>query len=128
MSTKGPFAGDNIYAAKVVKAQTKAAKVKKGKSVSLAVKIQNDSSASDTLKVRGITSGATGFNVRYFHGAKDITTLVYLGKYSTGALAPGQNHYITVRFAAQSTAKYLTVRSMNEPTARDVVRVRAARV
>lgn len=91
--------------------------------------------AADTLKVRGVLSGAAGFDVRYFRGTKDITTLVYLGKYSTGDLAPGQTHLISVRFAPKSTAKYLavksadlTVRSANDPDVTDVVRARAARV
>jgi hypothetical protein len=51
------------------------------------VSIQNDGLVTAAFKVQSFGS-ATGYAVRYFRGATNVTAAVVAGTYSTGAIGP----------------------------------------
>ncbi len=128
----GQFVGNNVYNTTGA-SQKRAAKVRSGRSVTFAVRLQNDGDAPDTLRVTGPAS-TKAFRVVYRSGGTNITKQVRAGTWSTGSLAPGATRSITVTVSPKKTAKKgatvsraVTVRSSAQPTIVDTVRLTVRR-
>jgi uncharacterized membrane protein len=85
---------------------TATAKVKRGKSVTFTIQIQNKGNAPDTFKVKGPGGGV------YKSGTTDVTAQVKAGTYSTGTLAPDQRVTITVVITFSKSAKVGSSKSL----------------
>ena len=131
----GPFAGDNVYASTTNgNPQTQTQSVARGGSVTAYLRVQNDSGGNDTLKVKGVASGSSGYTVRYFRGTTDITTAVAAGSYTIANLGPGAFVDLSVKITATASAAAgssrtvaITVKSKTVKTIKDVVQTSAAR-
>ena len=133
-AASGPFAGNDRYAAGVTSAQTKSASVARGATRIFYVRLQNDRATVDSLKVKGVTSGAGGYTVAYRRGATNITSQVQAGTYTISNLAPGASVVLQVRITATNASQRgtarnadVTVRSVANPAVKDTVRARVTR-
>jgi hypothetical protein len=63
--------------------------------------IQNDGSVADSYTVKG-SRGHGAFDVKYFHGTKDVTQSVVAGTYVTGKLEPDAIRHLRVRITCVS--------------------------
>jgi hypothetical protein len=89
LSSQSAFVGNDVYNATGA-GQTRSTTAPPGQRRSFVVRMQNDGSAPDALRVRGC-SASTGFRVRYFAGATgttEVTSAVVGGTYTVGPLAP----------------------------------------
>ncbi len=130
----GPWFADNAYATSVTPGQTRTASVARGATRTFYVRLQNDGGATDSLRVKGVTSGSAGYTVKYKLGTENVTSAVVAGTWTTVPLAPGASVVLKVKVTATTAAVAgsarnvdLTVRSVAATTVKDVVRARATR-
>lgn len=133
-ASTGSFKGDGVYATAVTTAQTKTASVARGATRTFYVRLDNDGGGTESLTLRGVASGSSGYTVKYKLGTENITDQVVSGSFQTDPLAPGASVLVKVKVTATTAAAAgsarnvdLTVRSTAIPSQRDVVRVRAVR-
>lgn len=130
----GPWFADNAYATSVTPGQTRTASVARGATRTFYVRLQNDGGATDSLKLKGVTSGSAGYTVKYKLGTQNVTSAVAAGTWTTVPLAPGAFVVLKVKVTATTAAVAgsarnvdLTARSVAATTVKDVVRARATR-
>ena len=99
----GTFAGNNTYNTTGA-GQTKTATVAKKGTARFTIRAQNDGNTAQALTIKG-PGGTTTFTVVYKRGTTNITSRVVAGTYTTGTLAPGATHDITLTVTAKTTAK-----------------------
>ena len=131
-SGTGSYVGNNVYNA-TGKNQSRSATVRAGKSVTFAIRLQNDGSGADTLLAKGPGS-TTAYRITYRAGTTDITSRVKNGTWSTGALAPGASTTITVVVLPDCEGQEGVVdhgvdhrAEQASPTTKDVVKLTATR-
>jgi hypothetical protein len=135
LSRAGPFGGDDVYFSSTTgNPQTQTQSVARGGSVTAYVRVQNDRPGFDSLKVRGVAAGASGYTVRYFRGTTDITSAVVAGSYAIENVAPGAYLDLKVKITVTTAATagstrsiVVTVKSKTVKTIKDVVQTRARR-
>ncbi len=124
LASAGPFAGNAIYSATAA-GESKSRSITRGHSGTFYVSIQNDGLVAGAFTIKG-TGSARGYSVHYYRGAKDITTLVKAGTYSTGAIAA--RGAVTIRMVvklARSSARsvsYLVKATSTSVTPADAVK------
>lgn len=130
----GPWFADNVYATSVTAGQTRSGAVARGATRTFYVRLQNDGGATDSLKVKGVTSGSAGYTVKYKLGTENVTSAVVAGTWTTVPLAPGDFVVLKVKVTATTAAVAgsarnvdLTTRSVAATSVKDVVRARATR-
>lgn len=131
----GPFALDGTYSPTVTGAQTAKAGVARGATRTFHVRVGNDGDATDSFRVRGVASGATGYKVTYVDAAgTDITSQVVAGTYTVADLPPGATATLRVKIKAKPSSVRgsarkadVTVTSVGDPSAVDTVRAKAKR-
>ena len=124
-STSSIYLGNNIY--NITGAGQSAAKtVAVGYTATYYVKLQNDGTRSDAIKVKGC-AGANGFTVTYKVGTLNITTQVAAGTYQTTSLGVGAYKTLTAKVKASTLARgqtltcLITATSAGDATRTDVV-------
>lgn len=135
IAPQGPFQFDGVYSSSMAgNTQVLERPVTRGGSVTFFVRIENDRPGTDSLKLKGVASGAAGYAVRYFRGMTDITSLVVAGSYTVADVPPGGHVDIKVKVTAStSTARNsvrsvtITAKSKAVKSVKDVVQVRARR-
>jgi alpha-tubulin suppressor-like RCC1 family protein len=113
--------------------QSRSAKVKKGKTRVVTVRVQNDGNEPDRFAVKG-TKSTKRFVIAYKIGSASITKRVAKGTYRTPVVQPGASADITVTVKPRKsttkgkkvTAK-VTVTSRTDTTKKDVVRATVTR-
>jgi hypothetical protein len=113
--------------------QTRAAKVKKGKTRVFTVRVQNDGNEPDRFSVKG-TKTTKRFTLTYKRGSTTITKKVTRGTYVTPVVQPGAATDITVTVTPKKaatkgkkvTAK-VTVTSRTDSATKDLVRATVTR-
>lgn len=130
----GPFQGDNEYATSVTPTQTLQQNVARGGTATYHVPVQNDRPAVDSLTVKAVESGSSGYTVKYYLGTTNITSQVLAGTYKIADLAPGASVVLKVKVTATSSAAVgssrnatVTVKSATTTSIKDIVRARAVR-
>ena len=125
------FVGGNVYSTRPAR-QTVSTSVRRGRSVRLTVRLENDGTAADRIRVTGSRPNAD-FAVAYFRGSTNITRYVLAGTYRTGSLAaagvdPAGKLDITVVVTPKRAAVsgdtirvVVTGTSVNGPTKSDAV-------
>jgi uncharacterized membrane protein len=109
------------------KHQSKSTSAKIGKSKSFYVSVQNDGSATDTIRLKGLNA-SKGFVVKYYVGKKDVTKAVVRGTYQIQNLAAGATaKSLKIVVKVKSTAKVgaiqrLKVTATSGATGVDVVK------
>lgn len=133
-STTAAFVGDGRYASRVIAGQTATGGVARGATRTFRVRVGNDGGMPASFTVQGVTSGSSGYTVRFVRNGVDITSAVTSGAYGVPDLAPGAVATIKVKVTARTTAAAgsarnvdVTIRSAAGPAAVDVVRARATR-
>ncbi len=123
----GAFVGNDVYNTTGID-QTRNGSAPRGSTVTYTVKVQNDSEATDVLRLRGTTS-TTHFRVSYTVGGTNVTSAVVTGTYLTPSLAPGASVSVTVTVkvktsapAGSSLSARLTAKSDTDPTKKDTVK------
>jgi hypothetical protein len=124
----GPFAGGNVYNTSGA-GQAMDRLAVRGSSARYDVLLENDGTgAGDQFTVTGGGNGS-GFVVRYFDGAADVTASVLAGTYQSPVVAPGAGHVLTLKVTPTNAAPLwglhgvnVEVRSTGDPMLRDVVR------
>jgi hypothetical protein len=103
---------------------------KDGGGRTLFIGIQNAGSSTDAFKVRG-TNGNLLFDVRYYHGKRDVTHAVTHGNFSTGRLAPGRMSMLRMTIITFDppviSKRLISIVSESEtaPTSKDYAMIRA---
>ncbi len=127
-STSSTFRGNGIYNLSG-KGQRVSGPVAKGRSVRFVVRLGNDGTDSDTLRVQGIVAAAD-FDVTFSDGA-DITAAVVAGTYDV-TLAPGAPVELTVKVTPEPDAEVgdvqrvkIVATSTHDPSNADAVRLQA---
>ncbi len=123
----GTFVGDGVYNTTGLH-QTRSGSAPRGSSVTYTVKVQNDSLASDVLRLKG-TASNTAFAVTYTVGTTNVTATMVAGTYHTPTLAPGATLTIKVVVKVKTTAPAgssltgtLTAKSNTDSTSKDTVK------
>jgi plastocyanin len=102
---KGPadsaYKGNDRYNTLI--GQTSLAKVKKGRSATFRVRVQNDGNVPDTYAIKGKGS-TTSFSIRYYRGTTNITKAVVAGSETTSSVAPGTSWTMKVVIAPKAAA------------------------
>src|SRR5690606_13237399 len=126
-----PHTGDDLHSAVATPAQDLPLPVDPGQTATFHVRVENERTATDTLRLKGIDRGDPGYRIRYRAGTTDITTAVQAGTYRTPPLAPGQTATITIQITALADAAPATTRTVDltaisttNPVARDTVRAK----
>jgi hypothetical protein len=109
----GAWTGNDVYGGP--SRQTVRRHLTRGGTVLAVVRLQNDGTTADRLRVRG-TAGTRAFRVTYRAGGRDVSRAVQRGTYRTARLAPGRSVLVRVRVTATRAAR---------PGARRSVSVRA---
>jgi len=132
LGSSGAFHGDGVYNLTAA-GQAVSGSAKAGHALTFNVSLQNDGSAADRLRLKGLGS-TNGYTVKYRSGATDVTAAVVAGTYTTSSLARGAAATISVVVTVKSAAKVgsqlgrlLTVSSVASPTRQDAVKVTAKR-
>src|SRR6476619_3351544 len=76
----------------------------RGCTVLAVVRLQNDGTTVDRLRIRG-TAGSRAFRVTYRAGGRDVSRAVQRGTYRTARLAPGRSGLLRVRVTAPRAAR-----------------------
>ena len=125
------WTGNDVYGGPT--RQTVRRHLTRGGTVLAVVRLQNDGSTADRLRVRG-TAGSRAFRVTYRAGGRDVSRAVQRGTYRTARLAPGRSVLVRVRVTATRAARagaQRTVRvrafSSVRPSLVDVVALRVRR-
>jgi len=131
-SSESTFVGNDVYNTTGA-GQTKAVTSLKGERRSFVVRMQNDGSGADGLRLHGCTA-APGFHVRYFMGVTgttEITAAVVNGTYTRSAVVPGGTAAVRLEVTSDATTAsgavqscLLTVTSTSAPTVADAVLAR----
>ena len=100
----------------------------RGRTNTFGISIQNDG-APGRFKVKATGTAASGYAVRYFKGATDITAAVVDGTYQTASLARGAATLITAKVAVKATAaagskvtRLVTITSVGSGPRKDAVK------
>jgi hypothetical protein len=121
----GHFVGNNVYSS------TGAGEVHKvtlnaGERATSYVRIQNDGLVPASFTIRG-TGGGNGIHLRYFNGAKNVTSAVRGGTYATGTIAARSSVSLRVEIESSKThtgtTTFLTVVHSQSATTPDAVRL-----
>jgi hypothetical protein len=123
------WAGNDVYNV-TGSNQTASAKVKRTKSVTFVIQIQNDGNNADDFFLQG-EGGKAGFTVTYFNspsGGTNVTTSVVAGSYQSLSVAPTASAYLRIVVTAKKKVAYGTVKtwlvtatSLGDPTKQDAV-------
>ena len=129
----GAFVGNDVYNATGAN-QSRTGSAARGKTVSFGISVQNDGTAADSFKVKATGDGVSGYSVKFFSGATDITAAVVAGTYRTPSLAPTRTYLINAKVTVKSTAavgskitRLVTITSLGDSTRKDAVRFIAKR-
>jgi uncharacterized repeat protein (TIGR01451 family) len=121
VGTAGTAVGDNVYSATAA-GESKTVRVKRGKSVTFRIEIQNDGDA-DSFTVKGPGGGI------YKAGTTNVTTRVKAGTYSTGSVPSGQTVILMLTVKVAKTARIgstkvflVVVTSTGAPAKKDAVK------
>ncbi len=127
IGTRGAFTGNDIYK-RANPAQKVFGKTFRGKTLTYAVRFQNDGDTIDRFTLKTSGNAPAGYSVTYRKAGKNITSAVNSGKYSTGNIAPGKSQTLIVKVAIRQAAKKgskitraLTIFSENSPSTKDTV-------
>jgi hypothetical protein len=133
-SAAGPFKGGNIYATTATAAQTQTRAGVSPGAHDYFIRIGNDGPKADRFLVKGTATGSSQFNVSYFYGGVNVTTLVKNGTWQTRSLMPGGSVMLDARVvekagASVGAAKTVIVRaaSVGRTDQVDVVRAVTSR-
>jgi Arylsulfotransferase (ASST) len=125
------WTGNNVYGGP--SRQTVRRHLARGGTVLAVVRLQNDGTAADRLRVRG-AAGSRAFRVTYRAAGRDVSRTVRRGTYRTARLAPGRSVLIRVRVTATRAARAgagrtVGVRAISvvRPSVLDVVALRVRR-
>ncbi len=131
--TSGAWIGNDSYQTAATTQVAKAA-AKRGRTATISVSVQNDGTAADRITVRASGAQVSGYTVRYYHGATDITSAVTKGTFRTPRLAPGKTYLITAKIKVANSARagskvkrVLTLKSVGDGVTRDVVGLQVRR-
>ncbi|HQR26710.1 MAG TPA: aryl-sulfate sulfotransferase [Nocardioides sp.] len=83
----GGWVGDGVYG--TVAEQQVAAQLRRGGTVTVAVRVQNDGRRDSAFRISAAT-GSKRFSVRYLAAGVDVTSGVGAGRFRTAVLAPGE--------------------------------------
>jgi hypothetical protein len=129
LSTAGSFLGNNVYNA-TGRSQTVATKIRRARSKTFLVRIQNDGDVTDSFRIKG-TRAALGFTLKYMVGTTNVTKQVLAGTYRFNNLAPGATKTLKVVIGVQRRTRVgkptviaITDSSVANPTLKDVVRTK----
>jgi subtilisin len=125
------YQGNNVYNLTGFN-QTWKLTARRGSTRTFLIRVQNDGEATDSFSIVG--SKVNRFTTKYFFGARNITTSVIAGEYSTGNLAPGATRTIKMTVLAKRNARRTThlwrihavsyrAQVVNDQNVRDVVRL-----
>jgi hypothetical protein len=121
--TSLPFVGNDVYPPGEQKVTTDVP----GNSQTFQVKLENDGSRNDRLRILG-SAGVPGIVVKYKVGSTVVTSAVLAGSYQTPVLAPGASMILTINLNVKNsvpvgTRHGLTVRatSRNDASLFDAV-------
>lgn len=103
-STGATYVGDGVYEPVAAAQKLPPQKVKRGKSATFNIQIQNDGSALDRFTVHGCPV-TKGFTVTYKAGGVDVTASVAAGTYSTAAMNPDDVTSIDMTVLVSKKAK-----------------------
>jgi hypothetical protein len=124
----GAFVGNDIYNTTGV-GQRRHGSAPRGSGVTFGISIQNDGNGADRFTVKATGSVSSGYTVRYFRGATDITAEVVGGTYQTWSLAPAATYLITARVTVHSAAavgskvmRLVTLTSVGNGAKKDAVK------
>ena len=121
----GLYLGDDVYNA-TGNGQVALAKAREGRTATLGLRLQNDGTGADALRLSGCGS-KPGFSVRYLVGGVDATSAVVGGTCSTGTLPVGGSSTLsmTVKIGRRAVGKTytckLTTSSQTTPVEQDAV-------
>jgi uncharacterized delta-60 repeat protein len=121
----GLYVGDDVYNA-TGNGQVALAKAREGRSALLGLRLQNDGTGADSLRLSGCGS-LPGFTVRYLSAGADVTSAVLAGTYSVGPLPIGGSSTLsmTVKIGRRAVGKTytckLTTSSQTTPVEQDAV-------
>jgi hypothetical protein len=126
-----PFVGNDVYGGAA--RQTVRRHLARGATVVAVVRLQNDGTTADQLRVRG-TAGSRAFRVTYLAGGRIVSGAVLRGTYRTARLAHGRSALLKVRVTATRAAaagarSAVQVRAVSvaRPALADVVAVQVRR-
>jgi hypothetical protein len=124
----GLYRGNDVYNTSG-SGQTQRTDVKPGRTATFYVRVQNDGTSSDTFTLEGANGKRSGFIVHYFHGTTNITSSVWAGSFSTGAIASSEAARLRITVKARSTTDRdsltrvrLTASSVGEAGRQDVAK------
>jgi alpha-tubulin suppressor-like RCC1 family protein len=124
----GLYSGNDVYNTSG-SGQTQRTDVKPGRTATFYVRVQNDGTSSDTFTLEGANGKRSGFIVHYFHGTTNITSSVWAGSFSTGAIASSEAARLRITVKARSTTDRdsltrvrLTASSVGEAGRQDVAK------
>jgi hypothetical protein len=75
-----------------------------GHTLTFGISIQNDGTSADRFTVKATGTAVSGYSLKFFRGATEITAAVVAGTYQTWLLAPGAAYLITARVTVKSAA------------------------
>ena len=96
------WTGNDVYGGP--SRQTVRRHLTRGGTVLAVVRLQNDGTTADRLRVRG-TAGSRAFRVTYRAAGRDVSRAVQRGTYRTARLAPGRSVLVRVRVTATRAAR-----------------------
>ena len=94
IKSTGGFVGDGVYSKGGNQAQTLT--FPRGQTGTFTIEIQNDGTVTDAVTLLG-SSSSNGFTVKYFEGARDVTTRVNHGSFRIQDLAPGSSQTVLLK-------------------------------
>lgn len=94
--------GDNIYNS-TGSQQSRSGSVKRGKSTSFEVRVENDSANTDSIRLKG-TGNSKDFTVTYFSGKQNITSFMVGGQLQVSNIPPSAFASFKVVVKAKSSA------------------------
>ena len=129
-SSNGQRIGNDIYNSTGAQ-QSKSANIKRGRSATFQLRLENDSSQTDGFKVKG-TGGNKKFAVTYTSGGDSLTSFIVNGTLSIPDVPPNAFVLVTVKIKAKSAAAVgdkqavkFTATSLDDGSKVDVVKVTA---
>ena len=126
-STAAAFVGNGVYNTTGAN-QTRSANLRRNQTGQFIVRIRNEGSASDAIRVKG-TAGNARFTVRYFNGAANVTNQVVAGTFRFNGVPVNATRILTVKITVAGNAPFgstrsvlVTSSSVADPTKKDVVK------
>jgi len=124
-ASTGPWTGNAIYNATGA-GESRTQYVSKSHSVTYYANFQNDGLVATAFTIKG-TGSATGYSVKYYRGATNVTTEVKAGTYSTGLIAARSSYtlkvVVTRGTSTASSVTYLVKATSVARTPADAVKV-----